>query len=389
MKYSLEELGIIDAPPESIFDNFTQLATSLFNIPVSLVSIVDFDNNRQFFKSQVGLVEPWAAQRQTPLSHSFCQHVVNDNATLVVENAAQHPKVKDNLAVRDLGVATYLGCPIYSPDDKPIGAFCVIDGNPRRWTDVEITQLEGLSRCVTDAIKLKASYLDSEALRKEQADFSYAISHELKSPANTIDLILNEIAFEGDKLSDDVQMLVKEGLGTVMRMREQVEAVLHYSRTTAKGGAIEEISLSLLVEEILLDLKGEITVSGASISCGDLPVIMGSRMQIRALFQNMISNAMKFSSPARAPVVEITAIFEESLCQHRIMIRDNGIGIAPENRASIFTLFNRLHLQKEYAGTGVGLALCQRVMKNHEGSIQVTSDDQNGSIFVITFPGRQ
>lgn len=386
MAYSFEELGLVDAPPESIFDNLTKLATSLFDIPVSLVSIVDFDNNRQYFKSQLGLVEPWAAQRQTPLSHSFCQHVVNENATLVVENAAIHHKVKDNLAVRDLGVAAYLGAPVYNPQNEPIGAFCVIDGKPRRWTHEEIEQLERLSNCVTDAIKLKAAYLDSEALRKEQADFTYAISHELKSPANTLHLILDEIALEGDGISNDAHMLVKEGLGTVTRMQDQVEGVLHYSQTTDTGGAIEAIALDVLIKEILIDLRADISASSSSIDCEELPVIIGNRMQIRALFQNLVCNALKFIAPGRRSIITITSTFNELSGQHCIMVKDNGIGIAPENQASIFRLFNRLHLHKEYAGSGIGLALCHRVMKNHHGSIQVTSNGQDGSTFTVVFP---
>ena len=386
MKYSFEELGLVDTSPESIFDNLTMLATSLFDIPVSLVSIVDFDNNRQYFKSQLGLVEPWAEQRQTPLSHSFCKHVVNDNATLVVENAALHPKVKDNLAVRDLGVATYLGAPIYNPENEPIGAFCVIDGEPRRWAQEEINQLERLSKCVTDAIKLKAANLDSEALRKEQGDFTYAISHELKSPANTLHLIFDEIALEGDQLSTDAHMLVKEGLGTVERMQNQVDDILQYSQTTATGGAIEEIPLRALVEEILLDLRADISLSNASIHCDELPEIRGNRMQVRALFQNLISNALKFCVQGQKPVVKIVATYNELSGQHCITVTDNGIGIAPEDHASIFRLFNRLHLHREYAGSGIGLALCHRVMKNHHGTIKVTSDGQNGSMFTIEFP---
>jgi len=384
--YSFEELGLVDAPPESMFDNLTKLATSLFKIPVSLVTIIDFDKNRQFFKSQLGLAEPLAGQRQTPLSHSFCQYVVNDNATLVIENAALHPKVKDNLAVRDLGVATYLGSPIYNLKNEPIGAFCVLDVKPRRWTLEEIEQLERLSNCITDAIKLKAAYLDSEALRKEQADFSYAISHELKSPANTLHLILNEIALEGDGISDDAHQLVKEGLGTVTRMQDQVESVLHYSQTTQKGGAIEAISLNVLFKEILLDLKADISASDSSINCEELPVIMGNRMQIRALFQNLVSNALKFIAPERKSLVSISSTFNESSAQHCIMVKDNGIGIAVENQASIFRLFNRLHLHTEYAGSGIGLALCHRVMRNHHGSIQVASNGQDGSTFTVVFP---
>ena len=389
MKYSLEKLGILDAPADSTFDNFTKLACSMLGTSVSLITIIDFEKDRQFFKSQVGLDGELAEHRQTPLSHSICQHVVNDNATLVVDDTALHEKVKDHPAVRDLGVATYLGAPIHSPESKPIGAFCVIDFESRQWTQEETEQLERLARCIADAIKLKSAYLDSEAARNEQADFAHAISHELKAPGCTLQMLLEEIALEGDNLSNDVQMLVNNGLGTVTRMRKQLDDVLEYSQTTHMDGILEPISLEQLMKELLMDLHGDITKSAAAIHCEALPLIMGNRMQVRALFQNLVSNSLKFTAPERELAVTITTTYDASVDQHCIMISDNGVGIAPENQASIFGLFSRSHSKKQYAGSGIGLALCHRVMKNHQGSIEVASNGHDGTTFTVKFPDRQ
>jgi len=387
--YSLDELGVVDAPPESVFDNLTKLARSIFDAPVALVSIVDFENDRQFFKSQTGLSEPWATQSQTPLSHSFCQHVVNDNATLAIENAPQHPRVQDNLAIADLGVYSYLGTPIYNPENQPIGAFCIIDNEPRQWSPSEIEQIERLSICVTDAIKLKATILDSQSLLKEQADFTYAISHDLMSPAITLQGILEEISAESHKLSSDIQPLLKQGLGTLKRMRNQVRDVLQYLRTSEGCVELEEVPLNPLVEEILVDLQGSIKTSGATIHVEQLPTLYGCRMQFRGLFQNLLSNAIKFCAPGQTPVVRVSSSYKASTSQHCIVVKDNGIGIDPKHQASIFQLFTRLHLHNGYPGTGIGLALCNRVMKNHGGRIAVSSDKQNGSTFVATFPDSQ
>ena len=170
MNFTLQQLDLVDAPPEPAYDNLTQLAVQLIKAPVSLVSIVDFENDRQFFKSHIGLPDPWATEQQTPLSHSFCQHVVRKNAPLVVVDAPNHPLVKDNLAIPALGVIAYLGVPIYTPDYQPAGALCVIEGKPRAWTDEEIASLKQLATCVTDAIRLNASLITSEQLRKEQHD---------------------------------------------------------------------------------------------------------------------------------------------------------------------------------------------------------------------------
>jgi GAF domain-containing protein len=106
----LQATYLLDSPAEETFDRFTRLASTILKTPVSLVSLVDRD--RQFFKSSVGLQEPWASQRQTPLSHSFCQHLVDSSEPLLVVDARIHPLLRDNLAVIDLGVVAYLGIPI-------------------------------------------------------------------------------------------------------------------------------------------------------------------------------------------------------------------------------------------------------------------------------------
>jgi len=159
---SLADLGISDGPRVDGFDRLTRLATSLFNTPVALVSIVEFDRDRQFFASEQGLSEPWASKRETPLTHSFCQHVKTSGAPLVVPDARQDPLVQDNLAIRDFDVIAYLGVPIYGADDAPVGALCVIDGKPRAWSDKDVNRLTDLADAVTDQIKLRAALVTKD-----------------------------------------------------------------------------------------------------------------------------------------------------------------------------------------------------------------------------------
>lgn len=123
-----------------VYDELTQLASQVIGTPVSLVSMVHSDH--QYFKSHVGLPEPWKSRRSTPLSHSFCQHVVESNAPLIIEDAREHELVKDNLAIPDLNVIGYLGVPLTLEDGNTMGSFCVIDGEPRRWTDTEVAIMQ-------------------------------------------------------------------------------------------------------------------------------------------------------------------------------------------------------------------------------------------------------
>ena len=147
---ALRATGLLDTPTEDRFDALTQLASRILRAPVALVSLVDRD--RQFFKSCLGLPEPWASERETPLSHSFCQHAIAARKPLIVEDARKHPVLHDNSAIRDLGVIAYAGIPLRGPDGQALGTLCVIDHEPRRWTEEEVDLLSGIADAVAAQI---------------------------------------------------------------------------------------------------------------------------------------------------------------------------------------------------------------------------------------------
>jgi transcriptional regulator with GAF, ATPase, and Fis domain len=143
---------LLDSPPEESFDRLTRLTSSVLNVPVAFVSLVDSD--RQFFKSCVGLPEPWAAQRQTPLSHSFCRHVVESRRPLVVSDAREHPLLRNNPAIRDLGIIAYAGAPLITPNGQVLGTLCAIDHQRRHWTTEQVEILSNLAGSVLSEIEL-------------------------------------------------------------------------------------------------------------------------------------------------------------------------------------------------------------------------------------------
>ncbi len=154
---SLDALGLFAPAGEPAFDNLTALASDLVGVPVSLVSIIDPDEDRQVFKGATGLAEPWVTERQTPLSHSFCQHVRARGQPLVINDARQDPLVRTNLAIPDLHVIAYLGVPIQGPDGRPVGALCAIDSEPRSWTERDVDAMRRLALCVNDQIVLTST----------------------------------------------------------------------------------------------------------------------------------------------------------------------------------------------------------------------------------------
>lgn len=165
---ALRRYRVLDTPVEQSFDRLTRMAANLLRAPISLISLVD--EERQFFKSQCGLPEPWASLRETQLTHSFCQHVVIGREPLVIEDARHHPLVHDNLAIRDLGVIAYLGIPLITAAGYELGSLCVIDTAPRCWQREEITLLIDLAASAVTEIELRGVLRDLAQERGERAE---------------------------------------------------------------------------------------------------------------------------------------------------------------------------------------------------------------------------
>jgi diguanylate cyclase (GGDEF)-like protein len=159
---ALRNLGLLATEAEPEFDRFTRLAVDLLGVPVALVSLVERD--RQFFKSACGLSGDWAHGGQTPLSHTFCQHVVARREPLVIADTRQHPLVSDNLAARDLSVIAYAGIPLTLADGHVLGAFCAIHTHPHEWTEHELRILGDLAAAVRTQLELRRA-LAHQSLR--------------------------------------------------------------------------------------------------------------------------------------------------------------------------------------------------------------------------------
>ncbi len=157
---ALRRLNLLDTAAEPSFDRLTGMAMRLLGVPILLITMVDGD--RQFFKSCRGLPEPWASRCETPLTHSFCQHVVASGAPLVVGDARAHPLVHDNPAILDLGVIAYAGIPLFTSDRYAVGAFCAIDTLPREWTREDLATLEDFAAIAMHEMHLGEVFLESQ-----------------------------------------------------------------------------------------------------------------------------------------------------------------------------------------------------------------------------------
>jgi len=185
---ALRTTQLLDSEPERDFDRITELASRLLGAPVALISLVD--DRRQFFKSQVGLPAPYDVSRETPLSHSFCQHVVVSREVLIVNDAVNDPRVRDNLAVRDLSVSAYLGVPLTTPDGHVLGSLCAIDGTPRQWSDADFASLRDLAEMVMDVIALRAEIVRREAAEQQLNLLVAELHHRVKNTLANVQAVI-------------------------------------------------------------------------------------------------------------------------------------------------------------------------------------------------------
>ncbi len=220
----------------------------------------------------------------------------------------------------------------------------------------------------------------------ELEKFAYVVSHDLQQPLSVVSSYLELLADScRDKLSGDEENYLDRAACSAVRVQEMVDAVLNYSRVDSRGGEFTSVDLAEVFDEVKGGLWKEITCVRAEITTDELPVVMADLPQMQQLLQNLVSNALKFvdKAPARVHVG-----VEERSDEWQISVRDEGIGIGPEAADRVFVMFQRLHTEKEYPGTGIGLAICKRIVERHGGRIWVESVPNRGTTFFFTIPKR-
>lgn len=216
----------------------------------------------------------------------------------------------------------------------------------------------------------------------ELEQFTYIASHDLQEPLRTLisisEMLTKEYEGKLDKQGDQYLNFIRQ---SSTRMQDLVKGLMDYSRI-GKEKQIEEVDCNEVLAQTIADMQAVIDESDAEIQTTKLPVITGYKLEIRQLFQNLISNAIKFRNRKKRPVVSISYLEEND--EWRFSINDNGIGIEQKDQDKIFTIFKRLHNRNDYPGTGIGLSHCKKIIGLHEGSIWVDSNPGSGSTFHFT-----
>lgn len=254
-------------------------------------------------------------------------------------------------------------------------------GKPYQYVSIryEITQ----RKLAEEQLRVYAERLESS--NRELQDFASIAAHDLQEPLRKIETFGDRLTKRfKNELAEDGRDYIDRMLTSAKRMRRLIDDLLTYSRVTTKAKPFEKTDLKQIVNDVLSDLEVRIEQTGAKIEVGELPEIEADPSQMHQLILNLVANAIKFHKKDVAPTVKIEANTQHNQCI--LTVSDNGIGFEEKYLDRIFTIFQRLHGKHEYEGTGVGLAVCRRIVERHGGNLTAKSSPDHGAKFIVTLP---
>ena len=392
---TLESLGLLNSVPHGGFDRQTHIAKIALAAETSLMSVIDDQNDQQFFRSSCAVPEPLRHQRATPLSHSFCKLVRDMDAPLVISDSRRDARVKDNPAVSELGVISYLGAPIHDPSGKPIGSLCVFNSVPRDWSQADQTMIQELAAVVDEQILLIDAIRDRDramaaAEREAEARNKLAafVSHEVRTPLNGV-MGLAQILAE-EVMDPAHQVRLQAILDSSNVMLHLLNDLLDLSKMEAGKLDLDlapfrpiDLANKLdLIYSSMADRKGLdleiLTNPGAS------ALWIGDQMRITQILQNLINNSMKFTQSGTISV-RFNCVPGRSF---RVSVSDTGIGMTQAAAEAAFTDFCQADptISRRFGGTGLGLSIVKHLVTAMGGTISVDSVEGKGTAFHIELP---
>ncbi|MCZ6624129.1 MAG: GAF domain-containing protein [Deltaproteobacteria bacterium] len=361
------------------------------------------------------------------LGESLSGKVIQENRIVAIRNVVQDPTLieEHRESLCKAGYHAYLGIPLRI-GTRVVGAVNLLSRKERDFSSEEISLMSAFAAQAATAVqnaqlfeqtKKQAAELEKDIIKRKRAeeelktlatkleqsnrelqDFASVASHDLQEPLRKILAFGDRLKTKcSDALSDEGRNYLERMQNAAGRMQTLINDVLMFSRVTTKARPFVPVDLADVTREVLSDLEVRILQTGGSVELGSLPTIDADPTQMRQLLQNLIGNALKFHRQEVAPVIKIQGQFlngqgrtsagsspAKELCQ--ITVEDNGIGFDEKYLDRIFSVFQRLHGRSEYEGSGIGLAVCRKIVERHGGNITAISTRGQGSTFIVKLP---
>jgi signal transduction histidine kinase len=325
-----------------------------------------------------------------------CGTAAFQKQTIVVENIALDPLwEKYRETPLSCGLKACWSTPILDSEGNVLGTFAVYYAQPRRPRLEEMELVKTLANFAALAIQnhnvkneLKNYAEELERSNNDLKDFAHIASHDLQEPLRKISIFSDRLQEASSQLSERHKDYLSRMGNAAQRMQEFIDDLLELSQVTAKGQPFKRVDLAEISREVIEVLDERLKENQGSITQDYLPKIEADPFQMRQLFQNLIENALKYHKPGTPPIIYLSSQPSQNE-SWSISVQDNGIGLDEKFSERIFIPLERLHGRSAYEGTGIGLAICKKIVSRHKGSIYVNSRLGEGSTFTVTLPKRQ
>ncbi|SHM92444.1 sensor histidine kinase [Cryptosporangium aurantiacum] len=392
----LEPYAILGQPAEPDLEAIASIAAHICGAPTAVVNLLDDTHQHQV--AAFGF-----ARSVCDREDAMCAISINLPEPVYVPDARLDPRWAENPFVTGVigDVRFYSSTQLVNARGEVLGTLCVFDEQVREITREQRTQLELLAHQVVDVLELRRQSFELQAAigqlerareelvrsNEHLAAFAGQVSHDLKNPLASVVGYLHNLSEVGAVVAEpEAAWCTQRALAASQRMSDMIGHLLDYASV---GGSLtfEPVNLEQLLSDLTDDLSDAIASVGGSITVEDkLPTVRADRVQLRAVLQNLISNALKFRRLSRAPHVAISAALRDGTWL--IRVADNGIGIPHDRREQAFALLSRVHDEsaREIAGNGIGLATCKRIVTAHGGEIGLADTPGGGTTVWFTLP---
>lgn len=387
----LEGYGVLEEPPRRDLVALVEVAALVARVPMATINLITATEQHQV--ATVGF-DPAVCRRED----SMCDLTLAAGHPIVVPDARADPRFRDNPFVTgSIGrVRFYASHPLVTPDGVAIGTLCVFDVEPRTLDEGQERALAALADRVVDLLELdlrtrrlhasvaalQRTHRELARSNEDLAAFAGRLSHDLRNPLGAVSMSLRLLDHQIDEGAgpDQLRWLTGRAASGARRMEAMIEDLLVYARL---GGELrrEDVDLAAVLAEVRDDLAD--TLAGASLSVGPLPTVTGDPVQLRAVLQNLLANAAKFTRPDEPARIEVAST--RTADGWRLLVVDHGLGVPGPDRERVFEPMVRAHTR--IPGQGIGLATVRRVVQAHGGRVGLEETPGGGATAWVELPG--